>query len=65
MAPAIAGWPILCMPMGLVQRLPVGLAIIGRTNSEWTVLEAARRVAAVISETHPLPRPFWRAPQRG
>jgi amidase len=65
MAPAIAGWPILSLPMGLVQRLPVGLALIGRPASEWTMLEAARVIESVISDVHPLPPPYWSAPQRG
>jgi amidase len=65
MAPAIAGWPILCLPMGLVQGLPVGLAIVGRPHSEWTILEAARRIEAVVNQHSPLPRPFWKMPSRG
>jgi amidase len=65
MAPAIAGWPILCLPMGLVQDLPVGLAIVGRPQSEWTILEAARRIEVVVAQHSPLPRPFWKMPSRG
>jgi amidase len=65
MAPAIAGWPILCLPLGLVQGLPVGLAIVGRPHSEWTILEAARRIEAVINQHSPLPRPCWKMPSRG
>lgn len=65
MAPAIAGWPILCLPMGLVQGLPVGLAVVGRPHSEWTILDAARRIEAVINQHAPLPRPFWKMPSRG
>lgn len=65
MAPAIAGWPIMCIPLGLVQDLPVGLAIIGRANSEWTILEAARRIEALIAEHSPLPMPYWNLPRRG
>jgi amidase len=65
MAPAIAGWPIMSIPMGLVKDLPVGLAIIGRPDSEWTVLEAARRIETVIATRSALPRPFWKLPTRG
>jgi amidase len=65
MAPAIAGWPILCLPIGLVKDLPVGLAIIGRPHSEWTLIEAARRIEALVVATSPLPRPFWKQPVRG
>jgi amidase len=65
MAPAIAGWPILCLPIGLVKDLPVGLAIIGRPHSEWTLIEAARRIEALVAATSPLPRPFWKQPVRG
>ena len=65
MAPAIAGWPIMCLPMGLVKDLPVGVAIIGRAHSEWTLIEAARRIEAVVNATTPLPRPYWKLPSRG
>jgi amidase len=65
MAPAIAGWPIMCIPMGLVKDLPVGLAIIGRAHSEWTILEAARRIEALLTARSPMPLPYWKLPSRG
>lgn len=64
-APAIAGWPIMSVPMGLVQDLPVGLALIGRAHSEWTLLQAARRVELVVATHFAQPRPSWRTAQRG
>lgn len=35
---AVAGYPLLCIPMGLVNGLPVGLTIAGPANSEGTML---------------------------
>ena len=64
-APSIAGWPIMSVPIGLVQELPVGLTIIGRPRSEWTMLDAARRVEAVVARQGPLPRPYWKSARRG
>jgi amidase len=43
-APAIAGYPILSVPMGLVHGLPVGLAVVGSANSEPTLLRIAQAV---------------------
>lgn len=63
--PAIAGWPILCLPMGIVEGLPVGLAIVGRANAEWTILDAARQIEAVLREKSPFPTPRWQPPTRG
>lgn len=40
-APAIAGWPIATVPMGVVDGLPVGLSIVGRPGSESTMLAVA------------------------
>jgi amidase len=65
MAPAIAGWPIMSIPMGLVKDLPVGLAIIGRANSEWTILNTARRIEAVFAQHSLMPLPYWKLPSRG
>ena len=42
MAPAIAGTPIGCLPMGLVNGLPVGVGIVCRANEE------ARLIAAMV-----------------
>lgn len=65
MAPAIAGWPIMSVPMGLVQNLPVGLAVIGRPHDEWTMIDAARRLERVVAQHGALPRPLWNVPCRG
>jgi len=65
MAPAIAGWPIMCLPMGLIQGLPVGLAIIGRPHSEWVMIDGARRFEKIIQHRGPPPSPLWRSPSRG
>ena len=62
---AIAGWPVLSVPIGLVQGLPIGLALIARPGEEWTLLEAGRRVEAVAAASTPLPRPGWTPPGRG
>ena len=43
-APAIAGYPILSVPMGLVHGLPVGLAVSGAAHSEPMLLRVARAV---------------------
>jgi len=65
MAPAIAGWPIMCLPFGVVEDLPVGLAIIGRANSEWTIIEAARQIEKILLSERAWPSPLWKAPSRG
>jgi amidase len=58
MAPAIAGWPIATVPMGLAEGLPVGLGIIGRPGSEGDLLAVGAAVGRTL-------QPTWRAPQRG
>jgi len=65
MAPAIAGWPIMSLPFGVVEDLPVGLAIIGRENSEWNMIEAARAIETILRSDRPWPSPLWKAPTRG
>jgi amidase len=64
-APAIAGWPILSMPMGLIGGLPVGLSLVGRPQSEWTILEGARRIERLLHGRGPVPTPQWLSPSRG
>jgi amidase len=57
-APAIAGWPIATVPMGLVSGLPVGMGIVGRPGSEADLLAVG--ASAELPE-----RPAWAVPRRG
>ena len=40
MAPAIAGYPIGCIPMGITEGLPVGLGVVARANDEIKLVAA-------------------------
>jgi amidase len=50
-APAIAGWPIATVPMGTIDGLPVGLAIVGRPGSEATMLAVAAGFESLLDLT--------------
>jgi amidase len=65
-APSIAGWPVLCLPMGLVAGLPVGVVLIGHPNSEARLL-AAGHAAETTLGLHASRGfiPTWRQPTRG
>jgi amidase len=56
--PAIAGWPIATVPMGLVAGLPVGLGLVGRPGTEAELLA----VGAAVERPRP---PSWGTPSRG
>jgi amidase len=65
-APSIAGWPVLCLPMGLVDGLPVGLVLIGRPRDEARLLAVGQVVEDVLGLAHdPAFRPSFAAPARG
>jgi amidase len=59
---AIAGWPIGCVPMALIDGLPVGAAVVGRAHDEWTVIAAA---AVLESVTMLECRPTFAPARRG
>jgi amidase len=61
---AIAGWPIMSLPIGLLQGLPVGIALMGRANSEWLMLGAARWIERVVSHRTDWTAPTFRGTQR-
>lgn len=65
MAAAVAGWPILTLPMGLVEGLPVGLTLVGRPQGEWALLDVARRLEDALRERVDVATPTWRAAHRG
>jgi amidase len=48
MAPAIAGSPIGCLPMGLVDGLPVGVGIVSRANEEGSLINIMARIEKVL-----------------
>lgn len=48
-APSIAGWPVLCLPVGLVEGLPVGLVLIGRPHDEARLLAVGRAVERLLA----------------
>jgi amidase len=63
MAAAIAGWPIMNVPMGVVQGLPVGMGLVGRPHDEWRLLDAARVVERVVAWSDRAP--IWNVPNCG
>ncbi|CAN2202796.1 GatA Asp-tRNAAsn/Glu-tRNAGln amidotransferase A subunit and related amidases [Candidatus Nanopelagicaceae bacterium] len=48
MAPAIAGTPIGCLPMGLVDGLPVGVGVVSRANEESRLISAMAKIEKVL-----------------
>jgi amidase len=65
-APSIAGWPVLCLPMGLVAGLPVGLVLIGRPHSEARLLAAGHAIEQLLGlRDRGALGPSWTAPSRG
>jgi amidase len=63
---AVAGYPILSLPMGLVHELPVGLALVGRPGSEHVLLAVAEAVEGLLAlDAHGAWRPPFKAPARG
>jgi len=48
MAPAIAGTPIGCLPMGLVDGLPVGVGLVSRANEEGLLVNAMAKIEKVL-----------------
>jgi amidase len=48
MAPAIAGTPIGCLPMGLVNGLPVGVGVLSRANQEHLLISAMSKIERVL-----------------
>jgi len=63
-APSIAGWPVLCLPMGLVDGLPVGLVLVGRPHSEARLLAAGHALEVLLDLRESL-HPTWLPPSRG
>jgi amidase len=65
-APSIAGWPVLCLPMGLVDGLPVGLVLIGPPRTERRLLavgDAVERHLGLADDG--TLAPAWAEPGRG
>ena len=63
-APSIAGWPVLCLPMGLIEGLPVGLVLMGKPNSEARLLAAGHAIENALGLREQL-HPAWAPPTRG
>lgn len=48
-APAIAGTPIGCLPMGITDGLPVGLGIVSRRNDEARLITAMAQIESSLA----------------
>ncbi len=65
-APSIAGWPVLCLPMGLVDGLPVGLVLIGQASSEAKLLAIGHAIESALGlRSSGALTPTWSPPTRG
>lgn len=63
---AIAGLPIVTIPMGLVAGLPVGLSLVGSANSEAVLIALARALEMSLGLVHDAKwRPQFTASPRG
>ena len=65
MAPAIAGWPVMSLPIGFVHGLPIGLALIARPHDEWRLLDIAQQIEEALAENVGSLLPTWISPFRG
>ena len=63
-AAAMAGWPVLCVPMGLVDGLPVGMLLVGRPGTEADLLAAGQVVEDALG-LRGTQHPAWSLPVRG
>ena len=65
-APSIAGWPVLCLPLGLTGGLPVGMVLIGRPHSEARLLAVGHAVEARLDlRSDATFAPSWGSATRG
>ena len=63
---AVAGYPLLSLPMGLVHGLPVGLTIVGPAYAEAAMLGVAAEIERVLGVASRADwAPGWRKPSRG
>ena len=62
---AVAGWPILTLPFGTLHGLPLGLTLIGRPSSEWSLLAVAEEIETVAAAQGWTGRPDWSRSPRG
>jgi Asp-tRNA(Asn)/Glu-tRNA(Gln) amidotransferase A subunit family amidase len=63
---AVAGYPIMSLPMGLVDGLPLGLALVGGPGSEAVLLSAAAAIEQLLGlDVDGAWRPSFAPPSRG
>ena len=66
MAPALLGWPILTVPIGLVHDLPVAISITGRPGTEAALFAVGAAIEAQVGLlVDGRLTPLWRPPSRG
>lgn len=59
---ALAGYPLICVPSGLVEGLPVGLLFSGTAGSDTTLIQLAHAFETIrVSTQGPFPAPEFRA----
>lgn len=56
-APAIAGWPLLTLPIGLVDGLPIGMAVVGPAHGEETLLAVGAAIESAVAWSAAPPGP--------